>query len=204
MPAQRVKIASYWSGLQKANSLGEATFNVDVPAFSGELRLMAVAFNNASFGSAETTMKVADPLVLKHCSSQVDEPWRYRGSSCNTNEYDQYNISSAATLQAMGPLSVVGMSEEKISTPAGKESVVSYKLIAGKAIGTGKMVLKVNAGKESYEESIDMSVRPAVPNQVRSGNGIIHGAAQTSINIPMEGFIHPGLLPTCYWPIPGC
>ena len=55
MPAKRLKIMSYWSGIKKANGNGVAEFEFDIPQFSGEVRLMAVAFKDEKFGSAENT-----------------------------------------------------------------------------------------------------------------------------------------------------
>ena len=49
MPAKRIKVVSYWSGIKKANGSGEAEFEFDVPQFSGELRLMAVAYKGSKF-----------------------------------------------------------------------------------------------------------------------------------------------------------
>ncbi|HEX3769128.1 MAG TPA: hypothetical protein VHT72_12170, partial [Puia sp.] len=46
MPAKRIKILSYWSGIKKADGNGEAVFQLDIPQFSGEIRLMAVSYRN--------------------------------------------------------------------------------------------------------------------------------------------------------------
>jgi uncharacterized protein YfaS (alpha-2-macroglobulin family) len=65
MPSKRVKVMSYWGGIKKANGNGEvAEFEFDVPQFSGELRLMAVSYKGQSFGAADNTMTVADPIVI--------------------------------------------------------------------------------------------------------------------------------------------
>jgi len=60
----RVKLVAFWSGVLKTNSRGEATYEIDIPKFSGDLRIMVVAYKNKAFGSASTNMKVADPLVV--------------------------------------------------------------------------------------------------------------------------------------------
>ncbi|MGZ5192251.1 MAG: hypothetical protein ACXWCZ_14675, partial [Flavisolibacter sp.] len=60
MPAKRFKLMSYWSGIKKAGGNGIAEFEFDIPQFSGQLRLMAVAFKDEKFGSAENTTTVAD------------------------------------------------------------------------------------------------------------------------------------------------
>ena len=49
MPAKRIKVVSYWSGIAKANGSGEANFEFDIPQFSGELRLMAVSYKGSEF-----------------------------------------------------------------------------------------------------------------------------------------------------------
>lgn len=41
-----------------------AEFEFDIPQFSGELRLMAVSYKGNSFGAADNTMTVADPIVV--------------------------------------------------------------------------------------------------------------------------------------------
>ena len=73
MPAKRIKILSYWSGIKKTDGNGEAIFQLDIPQFSGEIRLMAVSYRNDQFGSAESKMTIADPLVLSTCASAIPE-----------------------------------------------------------------------------------------------------------------------------------
>ena len=41
-----------------------STIPLDIPEFSGELRLMAFAYKGDRFGSAERAMKIADPIVI--------------------------------------------------------------------------------------------------------------------------------------------
>ncbi|MEP7258775.1 MAG: MG2 domain-containing protein, partial [Flavitalea sp.] len=64
MPSKRVQIVSYWSGIAKTSGDGQATFSFTIPHFSGQVRLMAVAYKDNAFGSAESAITVADPLVV--------------------------------------------------------------------------------------------------------------------------------------------
>ena len=88
MPAKRIKVVSYWSGIRKANGSGEAEFEFDVPQFSGQVRLMAVAYKDESFGNDEAAMTVADPLVLSTASSKIFKPEGYGNSSSYSNKYN--------------------------------------------------------------------------------------------------------------------
>ncbi|WP_035564905.1 alpha-2-macroglobulin family protein [Hymenobacter sp. IS2118] len=64
VPNRRVKLVSKWSGVLTADGDGKVRYKVRVPQFSGALRIMAVAYKDDAFGSAEATMKVADPVVI--------------------------------------------------------------------------------------------------------------------------------------------
>ncbi|GAA3988417.1 alpha-2-macroglobulin family protein [Hymenobacter antarcticus] len=64
VPNRRVKLVSKWSGVLTADGTGKLRYRVRVPQFSGALRIMAVAYKDDAFGSAEATMKVADPVVI--------------------------------------------------------------------------------------------------------------------------------------------
>ncbi|WP_201979118.1 alpha-2-macroglobulin family protein [Hymenobacter rubidus] len=64
VPNRRVKLVSKWSGVLTADGDGKVRYRVRVPQFSGALRIMAVAYKDDAFGSAEFTMKVADPVVI--------------------------------------------------------------------------------------------------------------------------------------------
>ena len=60
----RVKPVSLWSGIIKTDQYGNGTASFHIPQFNGTLRLMAVAFSNTNFGSAEKFTKVVEPIVL--------------------------------------------------------------------------------------------------------------------------------------------
>ncbi|HXX65372.1 MAG TPA: MG2 domain-containing protein, partial [Bacteroidota bacterium] len=64
LTVQRFKPLALWSGILKTGGSGEAEVVLDIPEFSGELRLMAFAYKQDRFGSAQRPMKVTDPVVI--------------------------------------------------------------------------------------------------------------------------------------------
>ena len=62
--AKRIRILSYWSGTLKADGNGDCHYTIDIPEFSGSLRVMAVAYKGRAFGSSEHNITVADPVVI--------------------------------------------------------------------------------------------------------------------------------------------
>jgi len=61
---QRFKPVALWSGILKTNSDGVVDVMLDIPEFSGEIRLMALAYKGNRYGSAQSAMKVSDPIVV--------------------------------------------------------------------------------------------------------------------------------------------
>ncbi|RPD47004.1 alpha-2-macroglobulin family protein [Hymenobacter sediminis] len=64
VPNRRVKLLAKWSGVLTADASGKVRYKLQVPQFSGAVRIMAVAYKNDAFGSTEHTMRVADPVVI--------------------------------------------------------------------------------------------------------------------------------------------
>ncbi|MFQ3575230.1 MAG: MG2 domain-containing protein, partial [Cytophagales bacterium] len=61
----RAGLVSFWSGIMKPNNKGEVEFEIDVPSFSGDLRIVAVAYQDNKFGTVVQNMKVADPIIAQ-------------------------------------------------------------------------------------------------------------------------------------------
>ncbi len=189
MPAKRVKLVSYWSGIRKTNGNGEAEFDFEVPQFSGEIRLMAVAYKDNKFGSQATTMTVADPLVLSSSLPRFMSPGDTVHMPVTITNTTAKAGTAAATLRVTGPLKVLGEATQQVPLTANSESRVLFSVAASEAIGTGNIRLEVNGQGEKFLEENDISVRPSAPLQVLTGSGIVNGAGKTAINIPVSDFL---------------
>ncbi len=63
-PPPTQELMAVFSGRIKAGANGEAFVNVNLPAFNGTVRLMAVAWTRQAVGQAERDMFVRDPVVV--------------------------------------------------------------------------------------------------------------------------------------------
>lgn len=64
-PAAEVQIVSLFSGPVEVDAEGMAEVRFDIPDFNGELRLMALAFNDEQYGSGQKSVTVAAPVVAQ-------------------------------------------------------------------------------------------------------------------------------------------
>ena len=191
MPNKRFKIVSYWSGIAKANGSGEASFEFDVPQFSGEIRLMAVAYKDESFGSMESTMKVADPIVLSTALPRFLSPKDTVAVPVTITNTTSRRTTATATMTVSAPLQIVGVSRQTVSLDANSEGRAIFQVIASPAISVGKVKVEVQGLGEKFTDETEISVRPASTLQKVTGAGSIAGSSSQNITVEVSDFM-PG------------
>jgi uncharacterized protein YfaS (alpha-2-macroglobulin family) len=191
MPNKRVKLVSYWSGIMQANGNGEANIEFDVPAFSGQLRLMAVAYKDDRFGSADAVMTVADPLVLSTALPRFLSPGDTVSVPVTISNTTGKNIQAVANAKALGQLRVYGNVSQTLSVAPNSEGRAEFRIFAASAAGTGKLVVDVQGGGEKYTDETDMAIRPASPLLKNSGSGAVNGNSIARFAIGAADFL-PG------------
>lgn len=63
-PPPTQDLMAAFSGLVRVSADGDAFVNIDLPAFNGTVRLMAVAWSDSAVGQGEVDMLVRDPVVV--------------------------------------------------------------------------------------------------------------------------------------------
>ena len=183
MPAKRIKVVSYWGGIRKADGNGVAEFEFDVPQFSGELRLMAVAYKGKSFGASDQTMTVADPIVISTALPRFLSP----GDTVNVPVTLTNTTAKATNVSAMiklaGPLKLVGSSTQSVSLPAKTEGRAEFRIVADNVINVGKITVTVDGMGEKFMDATDISVRPPSTLQKYTGAGSVAGGSSQKLNI---------------------
>ena len=189
MPAKRIKVVSYWSGIKKANGNGEAEFEFDIPQFSGELRLMAVSYKGQSFGGVDNTMTVADPIVISTALPRFLSP----GDTVNvpvtlSNTTDKATTVTAG-LSVNGQFKISGANNQNVVLNAKSEGRANFKVVADPRIAVGKIIVTVNGMGEKFTDETEISVRPPSTLQKVTGSGSIAGGSTQKINIGLSDFI---------------
>ncbi|MEO5562175.1 MAG: alpha-2-macroglobulin family protein, partial [Chitinophagaceae bacterium] len=191
MPAKRIKVVSYWSGIKKADGDGEADFEFDVPQFSGELRLMAVSYKNESFGATDNTMTVADPIVISTALPRFLSPGDTVTVPVTVTNTTDRSTSVSATLKVEGPLKVIGSSTESVALNAKSEGRATFQVVADPNIAVGKVTVTVNGLGEKFTDATEISVRPPSTLQKVTGSGSVMGGSSQKVSIGLGDFI-PG------------
>ena len=185
----RIKLVSYWSGIQTTNSMGAASFEFDIPQFSGEVRLMAVAYKDENFGSTDATMTVADPIVLSTALPRFLSPGDTVTVPVTITNTTKKATTANAELKVEGPMQVVGSNKQSVSLAANAENRVVFKVLALPSVNAGKVKVEVNGLGEKFTDETDITVRPASSLQKVTGYGSINGGSSQNINFAVNDFI---------------
>lgn len=185
----RVKPVAFWSGILSANNRGEAEFEVDIPQFSGSLRIMAVSHKGNGFGNTEKDMIVADPIVLSSGIPRFLSPGDTAIVSTNLSNTTNKLAKVKASIKVDGNLSVVGSAAQNVEVNAGSENSVSFKVYAQQAIGVGSILVEANALGEKFIEKTDLTIRPASPLVKLTGSGVVEGGKKATANLPKDDFM---------------
>ncbi len=189
--AKRVNVVSYWSGMQKANGSGEVQFEVPVPAFSGELRLMAVAYKGSSFGGAENTMTVADPVVISTALPRFLSPGDTIVVPVTLSNTTAKAASVTASVVTDGPIKLVNGSAQQVTLSANSEGRAQFSVVAASSIGVAHVKVQVSGMGEKFDDITEIAVRPPSTLQKMSGSGTVDGGQAKHINIATSDFM-PG------------
>ncbi len=189
MPAKRIKIVSYWSGIAQVNGSGEAEFDFDIPQFSGQVRLMAVAYKNESFGSKEAEMTVADPIVLSSALPRFMSPGDTVTMPVTISNTTGNSTSAAVRLKLGGSLRTLGDDQQNVSVGANSEGRALFQLIAPPSMGLGKVTVEVNALGEHFTDETEIGIRPSAPLQKATGSGSVMGGSNQPIDWNTTDFI---------------
>jgi len=189
MPAKRIKILSYWSGITQANGSGEAEFEFDIPQFSGQVRLMAVAYKNESFGSSASEMTVADPIVLSPALPRFMSPGDTVTMPVTITNTTAGSASAAVKLRLGGALRAIGEEQQNISIGANSEGRAVFQLVAPPAMGIAKVNVEVNALGERFTDETEIGIRPSAPLQKMTGGGAVVGGSSQPIAWNVSDFI---------------
>ena len=183
MANKRVKLLTYWSGRLTSNSAGEATYSIDIPQFSGSLRVMATAHKGSKFGGAATSMKVADPVVISSAIPRFLSPQDEVLLPVTLANTTDKATQGKATISVGNGLQIASEKEANVELSPNAEKQVFFKVKAGDFLGNTQILVSFEAQGKKFEEKTDIMVRSAAPLQKKTGYGSLQVGKEQNINL---------------------
>ncbi|MCB0700061.1 MAG: alpha-2-macroglobulin family protein [Chitinophagales bacterium] len=179
----RVKNVSFWSGIKQADANGNLNYDIDIPQFSGDIRVMALAYKGKGFGSAEEHMKVADPVVISTALPRFFSPGDEAKVAVTVTNTTENKTSATVSIKTEGSLKVNGDDSRTVTIAANSEHRVLFDVGAADAIGKGNVTVLVNALKETFTNETEISIRPAAGLQKRYTAGQVKAGKEQKVEV---------------------
>lgn len=181
--ANRFKPLALWQAKLELDEDGRAAFSMDVPEFTGELRLMAVAYNAEQLGSKAVPVKVKRDLIVYPSLPR----FLSINDACSMMVPVFNESKEAMTVQVRvtcgGPLST-DSPEHTFELAAGESTRLSIPLTAGAIPGKALCTIDVSGGSEHYNETVEIAIRPAGGLRVSSTNLVLKAGQSATLAAP--------------------
>lgn len=188
----RVRNVSFWSGILQADGSGTVRYEIDIPQFSGDIRVMAVAYKDHSFGSFDNHMKVADPIVVSTALPRFLSPGDEAVMPVTLSNTTAKEAQAAVTVITEGPLGLNGGSTQTVTIRPNGEGRAVFRLAAANRIGAAAVKVSVKALGETFTHETEIAVRPPASLQKQFRSGTV--AAGTVLDLPLSSNFLPGTL----------
>jgi len=189
-PPQRV--VSLFAPPVQAGADGVAHVPLDLPDFSGQLRVMVVAWSGTQLGSAEADVFVRDPLVAEALLPRFLAPGDTARLGVLLQNVELPPGPVGVRITAAGALSLAGADTLGATLGEGEKAVEATMLKAGDA-GEGRITLDVTGpGGFSARHEMSLSVHPARGRIVNVTGLEVAPGAEAGIAPSAAGAFVPG------------
>ncbi len=173
-----IKPLALWSGAITTDATGTATVSMDIPEFSGKVRLVAVATTGDRAGSQAANVTIRRQVILRTSLPRFVAPGDTFAVTVSLQNMLQTRASVTLTADASPPL-VMAPLKQVAELEGGAELVFTVPVAAGEATGSGKIgwsmdVLNTEgAVVEQYATETALKVQSPSVYQVRSEMAVI-------------------------------
>ncbi|MBV9835981.1 MAG: alpha-2-macroglobulin family protein [Alphaproteobacteria bacterium] len=187
-----IKVVSLFSGIVKVGADGIAQIKFDVPDFSGQLRLMAVAYDKSRVGSTEGRMFVRDALTSDLVLPRFLAPGDRSQATISLHNVEGQAGEYTVKVSTTGSIVLTGEDTRVVTLAAGRREQFVVP-VAGDQVGLGSVTMAITGpGNFSVTRTWDIETRaPQAPVTRQSMEQIASGSELRIDRELLSGFL-PG------------
>jgi uncharacterized protein YfaS (alpha-2-macroglobulin family) len=186
--AKRVKPVALMSAVLHTDEMGMAHADFGVPRFTGKLRLMVVTSQGARFGSGQTATLVRSPLLVQSSWPRFAAPGDRFLVPLTVFNNTPADMNASMTLHVGdGPLRFGASADASlpiVKLSADGQATEFVEVTASRDSGVSHVSLIASAGNETYEEDVEIPVRPASPEIQLGGYAVATAEKPAEIVLP--------------------
>ena len=163
----KVQIVDLFAGPTAFDAQGKATVRVNVPDFNGSLRLSAVAWTDARFGNAESSIVVRAPLVVEPSTPRVMAAGDQARVSLDLKNMSGKNGVAKVVVKGDGLISI-DKNTRSVPLKDGAGITLTMPVTAGAGVAVAKVDIHAELNDYKVDRHFEFSVRPAWPELVKT------------------------------------
>ncbi|MBM4033337.1 MAG: hypothetical protein FJ291_16360 [Planctomycetes bacterium] len=181
---QRVKQVAFWKAGIETGDDGNAEVVVDVPEFTGQLRLMAVAASGSDFGASDRPARVKQPLMVQTSFPRFLAPGDE--FTIPVTIFNNTGKSGQVAVKVESTAGVVILSDapRQVAVESGREATVQIAARAPVVPGAATVSVEARLGDETAVERVELPVRPPTTLQFATGNGSVRAGQTAAFAVP--------------------
>ncbi|CAA6604166.1 conserved exported hypothetical protein [Rhodospirillaceae bacterium LM-1] len=192
LPVVPTKTVALFAGPVKLDGSGKGRVKFDVPDFTGQLRLMSVAFGKTKLGQGESKLIVRDPVVAEVVLPRFLAPGDKARGTLMMHNVEGEAGSFVVKLKSEGSLELEDVKELTFDLPKDGRKVETFP-IKGGTDGIGKLSLSLSGpGKASLDRSWPIAIRtPWRPITIEEAGALASGESFNVTTKSLDPFV-PG------------
>ena len=181
---ERVRQVALWRSGIETDEQGRAEIVLDIPEFSGQLRLTAVAAGTRDFGVAERPALVKQPLMVRASFPRFVAPGDQFTVPVTVFNNTASSGAAKLTTEATGGLEFLSGAPATVEVGRGRESTVMLSVHAPGVPGPASLAVTARLGSETASARVELAVRPPSSLCLKSGSGAVEPGTKARIALP--------------------
>jgi uncharacterized protein YfaS (alpha-2-macroglobulin family) len=181
---KRIEPVALWKSRIETDETGYAEVALDVPSFTGQLRLMAVACSGQEFGSGESDVRVTQPLQIHSSFPRFLAPADEFVVPVTLFNNAGRDGRALVTLESEPALRWMSDTSAELELTNGREATATFRAHSSDTPGPLTVKVRASFGEESAEETVRIPVRPPATLTCLGGNGKVEAGTTARFTLP--------------------
>ena len=185
--SKRFKPVSMFLGPINTGDKGEKKVKFRMPDYIGSVRVMVIAADGNSFGTAEKSVPVKTDLMLLPTLPRVLGPGDFVTVPVTVFALNEKIKKVSVTIKTEGNIKISGDKKKKLVFDKTGEKDTYFKLKVKNAVGNCRVTIKAESGRNKTEKVTNINIRPSSPRIYSSEKKEVQPGDSTGFTIPDRG-----------------
>ncbi|MFU8780757.1 MAG: alpha-2-macroglobulin family protein [Kiritimatiellia bacterium] len=165
--SRRFRPLALWQSTIQTDAQGHATVQFEMPEFSGQVRIMAVAVSDARSGSAQQSVTINRPFTVLASLPRFLATGDATRMPIELHHTGNTTIPATLAISTEGPIALDGPSSYDFEIPAGQRPTIDIPLLAANKMGLARILITVTTPDDVITDRIELPIRPPATFRTR-------------------------------------